>query len=557
MKPASLLCRIAVALALFASLIAPAAAQRTELTIGMTQFPATFHPNIESMVAKSYVLAMVQRPFTAFNQQWELICMLCERLPTIENGDAVVVERTDARRAIKVRYTIRQDARWGDGTPVSTDDVVFTYEVGKHPQSGISNAELYRRIERIEVHDAKSFTLHLDRLEFRYNSLADFRLLPAHIEGPRFRQDPATYRTRTAYDTDTANPGLWFGPYRIVQVVQGSHVVLESNPTWWGQRPHFRRITVRVIENTAALEANLLSGAIDYVAGELGLSLDQALAFEQRHGSRYTIQYKAGLIYEHIDANLDNPILADRRVRIALLHGLDRDTISRQLFGGRQPVAHSFVSPLDWIHDDTLPRIGYDPARAQALLDEAGWRDIRNGVRHNAAGERLTLELMTTAGNRVRETVQQVLQSQWRRIGVEIRIRNEPARVFFGETMRRRQFTGLAMYAWISAPENAPRSTLHSGEVPRQDNGFAGQNYPAYRNPEMDRLLDELEVELDRDRRRTLWRRIQEIYITDAPVLPLYSRADPFIIPRWLEGIAPTGHLDPTTLWVENWTARE
>jgi peptide/nickel transport system substrate-binding protein len=557
MKCVSLFSRIAVALALFASLVSSVAAQRTELTIGITQFPATLHPNIESMVAKSYVLGMTQRPFTAYDQRWELICMLCERLPTVENGDAVVVERTDARRAVRVRYTIRQDARWGDGTPITTDDVVFTYEVGRHPQTGVANAELYRRIERVEVHDAKSFTLHLDRLEYRYNALADFRLLPAHIEGQRFRQDPATYRTRTAFDTDTTNPGLWFGPYRVVQIVQGSHIVLEPNPTWWGRRPHFRRITVRAIENTSALEANLLSGAIDYIAGELGLSLDQALAFEQRHGARYNVQYKPGLIYEHIDANLDNPILADRRVRHALLHGLDREAISRQLFGGRQPVVHSFVSPLDWIHDDTLPRVGYDPARAQTLLDEAGWRDIRNGFRHNAAGERLTLELMTTAGNRLRETVQQVLQSQWRRIGVEVRIRNEPARVFFGETMRRRQFTGLAMYAWISAPENAPRSTLHSNEIPRSENGYAGQNYPGYRNAEMDRLIDELEVELDRARRGTLWRRIQEIYIADAPVLPLYSRADPFIMPRWLQGIEPTGHLNPTTLWVENWTVRE
>ena len=83
-----------------------------------------------------------------------------------------------------------------------------------------------------------------------------------------------------------------------------------------------------------------------------------------------------------------------------------------------------------------------------------------NLFRHNAAGDRLSLELMTTAGNRSRETVQQVLQSQWRKLGIEVRIRNEPARVLFGQTLKQRQYTGMAMYAWISAPESLPRRTI-------------------------------------------------------------------------------------------------
>ena len=97
--------------------------------------------------------------------------------------------------------------------------------------------------------------------------------------------------------------------------------MLEPNPTWWGEPPQFRRIVVKVIENTAALEANLLSGSIDMIAGELGLTIDQALAFEKRHGDQFKIVYEPGLTYEHIDLNLDNPILADVRVRKALIMG--------------------------------------------------------------------------------------------------------------------------------------------------------------------------------------------------------------------------------------------
>src|SRR6516165_6133902 len=101
---------------------------------------------------------------------------------------------------------------------------------------------------------------------------------------------------------------------------------------------------------------------------------------------------------------------------------------------------------------------------------------------------------MTTAGNRSRELVEQVLQSQWRHIGIDIKIKNEPARVLFGETLRHRRFD-LAMYAWISSPENVPRSTLFSDEIPDEANAFAGQNVAGFKNTEMDRLIDTIEVD--------------------------------------------------------------
>ena len=539
-------------------LLAPAAhAARDQLTIGVTQFPSTFHPNIDSMAAKYYVLAMARRPFTAYDPEWELVCMLCTELPTLENGKAEIEPLADGGEGMALTYTIRPDATWGDGTPVTTDDVLFTWEVGRHPLSGVTNAELYRRILGIDVIDEKTFTLHLDRVTFDYNAINDFRVLPAHLERAVFEADPAAYQNRTLYDTDTTNPGLYYGPYRIADVSRGAYVVLEPNPTWWGQAPHFQRIVVRVIENTAALEANLLSGGIDMIAGELGITVDQALPFEQRHGEQFQIVYKPGLVYEHIDLMLDNPILADNRVRRALLMGLDRKALSEQLFGGRQPVAHTSVNPLDWIHAGDVRHYEEDLERAAALLDEAGWSEMRGGIRHNAAGQPLRLTLMTTAGNRTRELVQQVLQSQWKRLGIDIRIENEPARVFFGETTSKRAFDGMAMFAWISSPENVPRSTLHSEEIPSAENGWAGQNYTGFRNAEMDQLLEEIERELDRDRREEMWRRIQEIYAEELPALPLYFRADVHIWPHWLEGVTPTGHQNTSALWVEQWQATE
>jgi peptide/nickel transport system substrate-binding protein len=532
----------------------PAEAAKDELVIGITQFPSTFHPNIDAMMAKSYVLAMTRRPFTAHDKDWRLICMLCTKLPTIENGLAVPEKTPDGKQGIAVTFTIRPDARWGDGRAVTSADVVFTWRVGRHPMTGVGDIEFYRSLYSIDVKDAKTFTMHFDKLTFDYNNISGLGIIPKHLDSIPFGK-PAEYKNRTSFDTDTTNAGLYFGPYRIEAVVPGSHIVLATNPTWWGAKPRFKRIVVRVVENTTALEANLLSGAIDMIAGELGLTLDQAIAFEKRHGERFDVLYKAGLIYEHIDLNLDNPVLKDKRVRKALIHAIDREAISQQLFASRQPVAHSSVSPLDWIYDKDLPKYAYDPNEAARLLSEAGWSVMRGGFRHNAKGKRLTLEIMTTAGNRSRELVEQVLQNQWKRAGIDVRIRNEPARVFFGQTVTERRFTGLAMFAWISAPESVPRTTLHSDHIPKPENNFAGQNYTGFANPEMDDLLERIEVELDREKRRWLWFRLQRIYAEELPVIPLYFRANPFVLPKWLKGVEPTGHQYPTTLWVENWRA--
>ena len=282
------------------------AEQKDTLVIGMTQFPASFHPNFESMVAKYYALNLTMRPVTSYDKDWKLVCLLCTTLPTIENGGAVVTDLGDGKKGIAVTYTLHPEATWGDGTPVSTRDVEYTIEVGKSPESGILGAEFYRRVLSVDIVDDKTFTLQMDRLDYKYNDLGLY-LLPEHIDRPAFT-NPSEYRNKNTYDNDTYNPGLYFGPYRISKVEPGAYIEYVRNDTWWGRTPHFSKIVIRIIENTAALEANLLSGSIDYISGVLGVTLDQALAIQKRHPDDFDFVFRPGLIYEHIDLNLDNPI---------------------------------------------------------------------------------------------------------------------------------------------------------------------------------------------------------------------------------------------------------
>jgi peptide/nickel transport system substrate-binding protein len=535
----------------------PASAQpRDTLTIGITQYPSTLHPNIESMVAKSYVLGFVRRPVTAYDADWKLVCLLCETIPTLENGLARLETTPDGKPGIRVTWRLREGISWGDGTDITTDDLRFAYEAGREPATGIGPAEFYRSAYEFIAEDARTFTLRFDRVTFEFASLGDFAPLPAHLERERWRSDPRTYRTRTLYDTEPTTPGLWNGPYRVAQVQPGSAITLERNPQWDGAAPAFRRIVIRAVESTPALEAQLLAGQVDMIAGELGLPVEQASALARRTGSRFRVGFRPGLSYEHLDLNLDLPLFADRRVRQALLLGLDRAQIVARLFEGRQTVANTNVNPLDWPSDPNVQAWPYHISRAAALLDEAGWRPGPDGIRRNAAGDRLSFELMTAAGNRSREAVQQVIQAQWRQIGAEARIRNEPPRVFFGETMSHRRFQGAALYAWVSSPEGVPRTTLHSEEIPTAARNWSGQNYPGFRNAEMDALLEALPIELDREKRRALWHRLQAIYAEELPSLPLWFRQDAHVWPAWLEGVRPTGHLNFSSLWAEEWRVR-
>lgn len=555
------LCLLAI-LALAAVLPARAdAPAHKELKIGIAQFPSTLHPFFDEMVAKSIVLGTALRPITAHDADWKSVCILCTELPTYENGRAKKEQHKDGTTGIAATYTLKGDLFWGDGTPVTTKDILFAYKVGRDPKSGVGNGEFFSKdIRSIDAADDHSFTIHFDKEKCDFAPIDDFYPLPAHLEEKIFDKDAASYKSRTLYNTDPANPGLYFGPYRIAKLEPGASITLEKNPQWKEKAPYFDKIIFRTIENSAALTANLLSGDIDYIAGELGITLDEALSFEKRlkarHPGEYDVIYKPGLTYEHIDLNLDRKPFDDVRLRQALLYGINRQALNDALFGGKQPVAATDINPLDTVYAADVKQYPYDPAQAEKLLDAAGWKKKEDGLRYNDKGEKLTVHLATTAGNQSRENIEQAIQSDWRRIGVDAPIENQPARVLFGDTMRQRKFDGGVMYAWMSAPQDIPKTTLYSTMVPTKENNWAGQNYTGYRNPKVDKIIDDLDTVCAPEKQKALWHDLQATYAEELPALPLYYRADSFFIPHWLKGIVPTGHLNPTTLWVENWSAQ-
>lgn len=547
---------------LFASTSALAAPTNKELKIGISQEFENMNPIIMTMVASTYMRSMTARSLTVIDEKLRWVPMLAKEIPSLEKGTAKIVD-VGGKKKLVATWEILDKASWGDGKPVVCDDFAFTLKVAASPKVAVGEKETYTQVEKIEwdPKTPKKCVFTYEKAKWDFYQLGNFVPVPKHLEEPvwnKYGAEKEGYEKNSLYVKNPTNPGLYNGPYVVTDVQLGSHVAFAPNPHFYGEAPKIQKIIVKLIPNTGTMEANLRSGTIDMIS-TLGLAFDQALAFDKKvksDGLPFVVRIDPSITYEHIDLNLDNPILKDIRVRKALMYSLNRDDLVKSLFDGKQQVALHSVSPRDpWYTADAkyVTTYRYSKREAQKLLDEAGWKLGADNIRAKD-GKRLQISFITTAGNKTRELVQTYLQEQWKQVGIEILIKNEPAKVFFGETTSKRKFPGMVMYAWVSSPENNPRSTYHSKSIPTDKNGFSGQNYPGWVNPNVDKLVDAMDVEFNAAKRKELSSEMQKYYTADLPVIPLFYRSDISVAPKNLKNYVPTGHQFYETNVVERWT---
>jgi len=550
---ARLVRRLIAAAALALGAVQPALA-KDDLVIGISSFPSIMHPYINPEVVTSYSLGFALRPVTALDAAWHGECILCAELPTQTNGMVKFETRADGTQGLAVTVKMRPDQKWGDGTAVTTADLAFTAKVGHDPLSGFTNNQTWQGVDSVDVVDATTAVLHFTTVNVLFNRIPT--LLPEHIERPIYERagDAAEYIKATVYNRAPTTPGLYDGPYMITTYQSGAQIVLEPNPYWAGKKPGFKRIVVRTIENTASLQANLLSGDVDMTPGEgIGLTLDQVLTMRKQQPDRFNYLFRDSTAYLHLDTQLDNPMLADVRVRRALLMALDRKTMSDKLVDGLWTLADAWIAPQDTVYARGLPHYAYDPAGARALFKEAGWTPGEDGILRDAKGERFSIELRGTTGIRLNELFQAVAQQQLKAVGVEVMIKNEQPRAFFGETLKHRQFTGLAYYSWLFTPSYPARQILGLDQIPTAENNWGGSNYMDWKNPTVEAALKVTETELDPEKAQVAWDTMQRAYAEELPVLPLFFRPEAHVIPKWLKGYVPTVHTNYATLHGEDW----
>ncbi len=543
----------------------PAASSKltnAELKIGISQEFENFNPLIANMLATTYMQRMVNRTLVVIDADGKWVPQLAKSIPSIENGGAKVITQ-GGKKKIQAVWEILENAVWGDGKPIICEDFEFAIKVATSPNVGIAEKEVYTQVEKIDVDpkNAKKCTFTYDKEKWDFYQLGTLYPLPKHLEEAVFNKfggQKEGYEKNSLYTKDPKNLGLYNGPYVLNEIQLGDHVTFTPNDKFYGEKTKIKKIIVKLIPNTGTLEANLRSGTIDLISS-LGLALDQALAFDKKVKAEnlgYSVLFQPSAVYEHIDLNLDNPILKDIRVRKALSFSINREELVNSLFEGKQSPALHSVTPKDpWYTDDPtkITIYKYSPREAEKLLDEAGWKMGTDGIR-TKDGKKLSFSLMTTAGNKTRELVQVYLQNKWKQVGIDVSSKNEPARVFFGETTKKRKFDSMALFAWVSSPENSPKSTFHTKNIPSAKNGFSGQNQMGWSNKKVDALLEKLDLEFKHEKRVEIVHEILKYYTDEVPVLPLYYRSDVAVIPTQMKGYRLTGHQFPETDEVEKWT---
>lgn len=515
-----------------------------QLTIGIQQRPDTLWAPFSQMMVAEEILGAGQIALTLFDEEWRVEPGAAVEIPTLENGG---LELLDQGR-MRTTWTLDADLMWPDGVPVTADDFVFAHQVYSDPSFDVIDRTLASKIAsiRAEGPERRKLVVEWKQVYAYYQNYQNHPVLPAHRLGAVFRENSAGLPTHE-FGLKPMLPGA----FTVSAWVRGSHVILDRNPAARGKRrPWFDRLIFRIIPTSSALEANLVSGTIDAVSpGWLGSDSVERLRVE--HGDRFRFHRVEGLRFEHVDFNLENPVLADVRVRRALLYGLDRVGLAQKVFQHPPPVAHSWVPRRRNDHNADVRHYDFDRAHARRLLEEAGYRMGEDGVRIKD-GQRLKLSIMTTSGDRTREQIQRYMQEDWQELGVELEVRDQPAAVFFSETLRRRKFPGLALYSWTLDPMHDSSSLWSCEQIPEPSNNWSGQNFPGWCNREVTRVHQEIERTLDSERRRDLLRRQQLLWAEELPVLPLFFRTETSVTVKQLQGWRPTGTLVPVT-----WNARE
>jgi peptide/nickel transport system substrate-binding protein len=307
------------------------------------------------------------------------------------------------------------------------------------------------------------------------------------------------------------------GPFRLKEWRMAETVILEANQGYFRGRPNLERIVYKIIPDASIMLSQLKVGEID-IANAIPLNLLEQVKSIQ--GINTLIA--PTMIWEHLDFNLDNPLFKDVAVRKAIALGLDRQAIINTNLKGAASVALGDQSPLSWAYNPALSAQARDVNAAKDLLLQAGWQQGPGGI-FIKDGQKLAFTLVYPAGYAFRDNIAQTIAQQLKEIGVAVEVRPLEATQFFSEVLHSRRFE-MAMYAWVSGIEPDNTSFWNSKYIPGYGN--EGQNYPGWRNPEVDKLTLQGAGAVDLETRKQCYFRIQELIVEECPVIPLYFRAD-------------------------------
>ena len=490
-----------------AVLTAPACRRQTQgpaptndlLVIGYDREPDTL--NRFSTHILEDIQTCVIEGLTITDEKMNVIPLLAAEVPTLDNGG--VRRRPDG--GMDVTWKLRPNVKWHDGTPFTSADVKFTVDAINDPSYNPESTDGFDRITSVDTPDPLTAVVRYKEIYAPYALQFIRGTLPKHVLQGR-DIDRATDYNRAPLGT---------GPYRVAEWRSGEYIRLERVPDYWrgSEFPKIRQLLFRFIANTNTRINQLKSGEVHLVAM---FPWDKHREVEAIAGT--TVHRTPGNAYEHVTLNQRRvEAFRDVRVRQALLHAIDRPLIAASILDGLAPVTHGPLQPVSWAFTADVPHYAHDPGRARALLDAAGRKD------------RLSFTLITQAGFAVRESVAQVLQRQFRDVGVDMKVQ-----LVDGTSISALWFEGKfdAMLHWWQMPAD-PELTLFfaADRMPPH-----GRNINYIEDAALTKVLYASDRTVDREARRRLLVEAQQRIAALVPELPLYGITKLDAIPSRLSG---------------------
>jgi len=359
---------------------------------------------------------LVNAGLTLLDSRGELLPQLADAVPTLANGRWALLP--DGR--METRWTIRESAVWHDGTPFAVEDVLFTTRLGQDRDLAFFRNPAYDSVEAIESPDPRTILVRWNQPFINADAMFSRSMAmprPSHVLEGLYNENKESV-TQAPYWTDEY---VGTGPFRVKQWLRGSHLVLTANERYVLGRPKIDEIEVRFIPNSNALVANLLAGEVELTLGR-NLSLKQAVQIrEQWREGQMGVGFKNWIALYPQLLNPNPAIMTNLLFRRALLHALDRQQLVETLQEGLVPIAHTLLSPTDPMYREVEPRIvryDYDPRRTAQILEQLGHARGGDGFYRDPAGQRLGLEVRTSAEDDTHEAGVFTVADAWRQVGI-------------------------------------------------------------------------------------------------------------------------------------------
>jgi peptide/nickel transport system substrate-binding protein len=487
--------------------------------------------NLNPVLTQDTPVSGVVGPLTmAYLVRWDKqnnpIPELITVIPTQHNGGV-------SKDGLTITYHLRKGVKWSDGAPFDGDDVVFSIRAVLNPANNVVSRTGWDRITKIEQPDKYTVVLHLNKpyspflQTFFSTAAAQPCLLPKHILGNLPNINNAPYNSKP----------VGIGPFMVKNWARGSRVVMVPNPYYFRGTPKLKEIDFELITNNNTVLTGLQSKSLDMFYQAPQSMLDQ---FKTLTG--FNTWAQPSFYFRHIDFNTSSPKLKDPAVRQALRYAVDRPTILAKLYRGIGVLQEQPAPRVSAYWDPTIKLAPFDIAKANQLLDQAGWKRGSDGIRAKN-GVRLDFNFATASGTVINDQLIELLRQNWSQLGVNITVSHYLNTLLFapyadGGILYRGKFD-IAYFAWGVDPIGDMSSIYSCEQIPPN-----GQNILHWCNARANKAMHALYTHYDQPDRNKDDAIVMEELNKDVPTVVLMGTEQLWVNNKDLKNFDP-GALSP------------